>query len=112
VTPAGATLSRIETRLGPLHIVVEPPLPAGEHVLVLIRPEAAVPTVAMPINQVEGTVTQRTFRGASERITLQHRSGVELELDVEAGVLPPEGDVRLGLRSGAMTIVPAGVDAV
>ena len=112
VTPAGATLSRIETRLGPLHIAVEPPLPTGEHVLVLIRPEAAVPALAMPINQVTGIVTQRTFRGASERITLRHGSGVELELDVEAGLLPPGGEMRLGLRPAAMTIVPGDSYAI
>jgi ABC-type Fe3+/spermidine/putrescine transport system ATPase subunit len=110
VTPAGATLSRIETSLGPLYIAVEPPLPAAERVLVLIRPEAAVPALAMPINQVEGTVVERTFRGATERITLRHPSGTELELDVEAGLLPTKGQVRLGLRPGAMTIVPENID--
>lgn len=108
VTPAGTALSRVETAIGALYIAVEPPLPAGQTVLVLIRPEAAVPAAAMPINQVEGTVSDRTFRGATERITLKHVSGTELGLDVEAGLLSTEGTVRLGLRPGAMTIVPGG----
>jgi ABC-type Fe3+/spermidine/putrescine transport system ATPase subunit len=106
ITPAGSSLSRIETRIGELHVAVEPPLPAGEQVLVLIRPEAAVPAVALPINRVEGRVVERAFRGATERITLRHTSGVELELDIEAGQIPAEGTVQIGLRPGAMAIVP------
>ena len=106
LTPAGASLTRVETGLGPLHLALAPPSPAGDGVLILIRPEAAAPATAMPVNVISGEIVRRTFRGASERIVLRHASGIELELDIEAGTLPAEGDARLGLHPSALAIVP------
>jgi ABC-type Fe3+/spermidine/putrescine transport system ATPase subunit len=105
VTPAGMTLTEVQTALGPLFVGLERPLPAGQEVLVVIRPEAAAPAVAVPINQVEGRLVRRTFRGGTERIVLRHAAEIELELDVEAGTIREDGVVRLGLRPGALAIV-------
>ena len=101
----GLLVLPVHTSLGTLYAGVDSPIAAGESVLVLIRPEAADPSAA-GINRVSGQVVRCTFRGGAERIVLRHTSGVELELDVEAGMVPREGTIGLDLRPAAVTIVP------
>ena len=82
--------------------------------LVLIRPEAAEATHAPDDNMIEGVVRRITFRGSTQRLLLQHASGVELELDLETGTDAPNGraavegqSITLALRHDAITLVPA-----
>ena len=95
----------VETPLGALHIDAQEALPVGRKVTVLIRPEAAQPPGRANGNVVTGRVLRRTFRGGSERVVLRHSSGVELELDVEAGALAEQDAVEAALRPGALTLL-------
>ena len=100
----GETL--VQTALGPLQLATTHRIPDGENVLVLIRPEAAERATPDQPNRVHGSVVRRAFRGGSERVLLRHASGVELELDIETGTLPVHGEIELGLRAAAITLVP------
>ncbi len=102
---AGTSLARWDTAIGPLYLAQDRQSPVGEEALVLIRAEAAIPAAAMSINRVDGTIIRRTFRGGAERILLRHSSGIELELDVEAGTLPQDEAVQIALRPDGLTIV-------
>jgi ABC-type Fe3+/spermidine/putrescine transport system ATPase subunit len=106
ITTGDLQASVVHTVLGDLHIANgRAPFP-GDQVLLLIRPEAAELPTGATANIVAGTIVRRAFRGGSERIVLRHASGLELELDVEAGGLPDQGEVRVALRPSALTILP------
>jgi ABC-type Fe3+/spermidine/putrescine transport system ATPase subunit len=97
----------VRTVLGDLHVANgRAPLP-GQQALLLIRPEAAELPTGATANIVAGTIVRRAFRGGSERIVLRHASGLELELDVEAGSLPNQAEVRVALKPSALTMLPA-----
>jgi hypothetical protein len=102
----GQPTTVVRTALGDFQVVAGDSAPAGPGILLLIRPEAAQPASTESTNIVGGTVVQRTFRGGTERIVLRHSSGIELELDVEAGSLPGTGEIRVGLRAEALAILP------
>jgi ABC-type Fe3+/spermidine/putrescine transport system ATPase subunit len=104
INAAGTSLTRWETAIGPLYLAQDHQL-GREEALLLIRPEATIPATAMSINRVDGTIIRRTFRGGTERILLRHSSGIELELDVEAGTLPQDRAVQIALRPDGLTTV-------
>jgi len=95
---------QVETTLGALTLV-EGVCQAGE-VTVLIRPDAAALTGAE--NLVQGTLTERSFRGGHTRIVVCVNE-IHLEFEMDSAVsLPPIGSaIRLWLRPGAITCLPA-----
>lgn len=100
----------VDTLLGPLQIDNGATW-RGDKGIVLIRPEAAEPATSGAINMIEGVVTRCTFRGGTQRIVLRHASGIELELDVEAGAAEEGATVQFALRPDALTILAAEEDA-
>lgn len=75
--------------------------------LVLIRPEAAVPPSRDAVNVVEGRIVRRTFRGSTQRIVMEHTSGIKLELDIEPDGIDAHADtIRVALRPDALTLIP------
>jgi ABC-type Fe3+/spermidine/putrescine transport system ATPase subunit len=80
---------------------------AVEHdeALLLIRPEAAELPGPDAVNLIEGSVLRSTFRGGIQRVMLQHSSGQQLELDIEAGVFTEGQSVRLALRPDRITTI-------
>jgi ABC-type Fe3+/spermidine/putrescine transport system ATPase subunit len=102
----GRPTTLVQTSLGDFHVVAGDTVPAGPETLLLIRPEAAQAASTESTNVVGGTVVQRTFRGGTERIVLRHASGIEIELDVEAGSLPETGEIRVALRPEALALLP------
>ena len=101
----GSWLS-VRTPLGSLYVSGDRLITAGEPVLVLIRPEAARPAAPDAVNVVRGAIVRRTFRGGLERVVLRHASGIELDLDVEAGLLPADDTAEVALRPPGLTLVP------
>jgi ABC-type Fe3+/spermidine/putrescine transport system ATPase subunit len=99
-------VAHVRTALGTLHVTAYGPVATGAQVLVLIRPEAAAPATTATSNILNGTVQRTTFRGGRERIVVRSEGGIDLELDVEPGTLPPQGPVALHLRPAALTLVP------
>lgn len=95
----------METPLGPL-VVADSQADEAEG-LVLIPPEAAEPAEADSPNIVEGRLLRTTFRGGTERIVLRHASGIELELDVEAGAVKGAERLRLTLRPDRLVVLRA-----
>ncbi len=98
----------VETALGPLVIASTPSSQTGD--ILLIRPEAAVQSGPNAVNIISGRVVRTTFRGSTQRIVLNHTSGIELELDVEAGSVPEDGELQLALRSDQLTLIHAHIE--
>ncbi len=96
----------VETALGPLQIDNGEAW-RGDAGIVVIRPEAAEPATPDAINVIEGMVARCTFRGGTQRVVLRHASGIELELDVEAGVADEGARARFALRPDALTVLAA-----
>jgi ABC-type Fe3+/spermidine/putrescine transport system ATPase subunit len=98
---AGSGNSVVQTQLGRLQIGGA----SGENpITILIRPEAAE-AATLGINVVEGRIVRSSFRGATQRVVLHHESGVELELDLEADLLPRDEVLRVALRPDAITVI-------
>ncbi len=95
----------VETALGPLVMAATASSRTGD--MLLIRPEAAVQPGPNAVNLIAGRVVRTTFRGSTQRIVLHHRSGIELELDVEAGFVPEDGEVQLALQPDQLTLIHA-----
>ena len=98
----------VDTALGPLVIASTASSQTGD--ILLIRPEAAVPSGPNAVNLISGSVVRTTFRGSTQRIVLSHTSGIELELDVEAGSVPEDGEVQLALRPDQLTLIHAHIE--
>ncbi len=98
---ARATL--METALGPLEVAHA----NGAHAdaIVLIPPEAAELATPDSPNVVTGQLIRTTFRGSADRIVVRHASGIELELDVEAGAVTGTEQVRLALRPDRLVVL-------
>lgn len=104
---APSTTFAAQTALGTLSFTSNQPLESGAHVLLLIRPEAAEHANTLDYNHVCGSIIQRTFRGGTERIVLHHRSGIDLELDIEVDMLPADESVKVALRPNALAVIGA-----
>jgi len=82
-------------------------------VTVLIRPDAATLDLQglgdLEGLKVDGVLVERSFRGGHTRIVVcAEQTILEFEMDSTAA-LPPVGlPVRLSLRAGAITCLPAG----
>jgi ABC-type Fe3+/spermidine/putrescine transport system ATPase subunit len=106
---------RIQTAIGEFLAGPLPPASAlhqGAEVTLLLRPEAAqlVDGAQDATNLIQGRITARSFRGARERLTVRHASGIELsfELDGTAANMPIVGeDVTLALRPQAINLLQA-----
>ena len=106
---------RVQTALGEFRAARLAPsaaLSPGENVTVLLRPEAAqrVDGAENAVNLIQGRVVERSFRGARDRLAVQHNSGAQLtfELDGTAGDMPSVGDeVILALRAQAINLLSA-----
>jgi ABC-type Fe3+/spermidine/putrescine transport system ATPase subunit len=104
---------RVQTAIGEFLAGLVPPATAfhpGEDVTLLLRPEAAqvVDGLENAINLIQGRITERSFRGARERLTVRHASGIELsfELDGTAADVPSVGEeVTLALRPQAINLL-------
>lgn len=90
----------VETPLGRLQVDIPP---ARGQTVLLIRPEAIRPAGA-GVNQVEGTVIERAFRGGVYRLTWRISDGVELTGDWPSGQPAP----AVGERT-SLTLDPAGL---
>jgi ABC-type Fe3+/spermidine/putrescine transport system ATPase subunit len=107
--------TRVKTTIGEFLADRIPPAGAfyhGEQVTLLLRPEAAqlVDGARDAMNLIQGRITERSFRGARERLTVRHASGIELsfELDGTAADIPDVGeDVTLALRPQAINLLQA-----
>lgn len=103
----------VETPLGRLQLSVDEVgfrVQAGDRVTVLARPEAAfilVPGVYAD-NAIEGTLTDRSFRGGHYRISVQPATGPELNFELNADGNVPDlyAPIRLALRSDGLTLLP------
>jgi ABC-type Fe3+/spermidine/putrescine transport system ATPase subunit len=98
-----------DTALGPLQIDGAESWRDHE-ATVLIRPEAAEPPAPESINVITGEVIRCTFRGGTQRVVLRHASGIELELDVEAGVTDEGATTQLALRPDALSLLAGEED--
>jgi ABC-type Fe3+/spermidine/putrescine transport system ATPase subunit len=96
----------IQTALGPLRVAAD--RDSADRPIVLIRPEAAAPADGRRENVIAGTVTRSTFRGSSQRLTLRHASGVELELDMSGADCREGEQIELALRSDQIRIIDQG----
>lgn len=106
-TPSrGVTRRKVmETPLGPLEVADSQADQADG--IVLIPPEAAEPVRGSSPNVIEGQLMRTTFRGGTERIVVRHASGIEIELDVEAGALDGRERVRLALQPDRLVVLAA-----
>jgi ABC-type Fe3+/spermidine/putrescine transport system ATPase subunit len=97
----------IETPLGRLRAGGD--AQPGAVVTLVIRPGAAqlAPTAAIgDANTITGVVAERSFRGSSTRLTIQHSSGQMLEFDLDDLALPLAGEpITLALRAEAISLV-------
>jgi ABC-type Fe3+/spermidine/putrescine transport system ATPase subunit len=93
---------RAHTPIGTLHFrAIEPP-----SALLLIRPEAA--RLNLNINEIRGTVCERSFRGGHYRLSTLHDDFVlDWEISTPDVDLPQIGDpICLFLRPDALTFLP------
>ncbi|MBS1253116.1 MAG: Spermidine/putrescine import ATP-binding protein PotA [Anaerolineales bacterium] len=104
----GTDPASVETPLGRLQ-VDSSGAGAGERVTVLARPEAAyvVAPGSYADNIIEGTLTDRSFRGSHYQIEVQPAGGPTLTFELDASSdMPDHGaTVRLALRRDALTIL-------
>jgi ABC-type Fe3+/spermidine/putrescine transport system ATPase subunit len=105
---------QVATSLGPLTLTEVEQVVVGEHVTVLIRPEAARLAADCPSEAghaamlFEGKVRECSFRGGRYRLMVQHAEDMELvfELVPDAGHLPRPGEpVTLVLRPEAISLL-------
>lgn len=95
----------VQTALG--RLTIGRPWPElGREVQVVVRPEAARLASEDMENTLQGVIVRTTFRGATERVVVRHASGIELEVDLPAGLLAGH-PVVLKLRPEALALVPA-----
>jgi len=94
----------VETTLGLLEPAEATGVEVGQTVTVLIRPEAARPAAECPEAgglRVEGVMRGRSFRGGHTRVTVGHRSGVVLTVEMVSdgeGLPEPGEPIALVLR--------------
>jgi thiamine transport system ATP-binding protein len=107
---------RVDTSLGPLALTGVEQVVAGEHVTVLIRPEAARLAADCPSEMghasilLQGEARECSFRGGRYRLMIQHAGGAELafELISDASHVPQPGEpVTLVLRPEAISLLNA-----
>jgi ABC-type Fe3+/spermidine/putrescine transport system ATPase subunit len=95
---------RVETALGMLSFAEDACL--GNEVTVLIRPDAATLTGAE--NPVDGILEECSFRGGHTRIVVHvNETPLEFEMDSTLSLAPIGSAIRLWLRPGAITCLPA-----
>lgn len=90
----------VETPLGRLRVSAPP---ASDQTVLLVRPEAIRPA-GTGVNQVEGTVIERAFRGGLYRLTLRSLGGAGLSAEWPSGQPAPAVGERITL-----TLDPAGL---
>jgi ABC-type Fe3+/spermidine/putrescine transport system ATPase subunit len=104
---------RVETAVGELqteYSLPDRPTIEPQEITVLLRPRAAQPVneTGQGINIVQGTVQERSFRGAYYRLVIHHDSDTELifELDPSEDNIPSVGDrVTLSIRPGGINLL-------
>lgn len=111
--------TQVDTALGLLALREGKAVEAGQEVTLLIRPEAARFAAARPAGddagegeiQLEGTVTDCSFRGGHCRLVVLHETGHELAFELPSGLTPlpqPGEAISLALRPGAIDLLLAG----
>lgn len=103
----------VETPIGRLQLSPDgdgPAVEIGDHVTVLARPEAALLLApgTYADNIVEGSLTDRSFRGGHYRVVVKLMKGSELSFTLAPDAPVPKLDapVRLALRRQALTLLP------
>ncbi|RME43889.1 MAG: hypothetical protein D6791_14430, partial [Chloroflexi bacterium] len=103
----------VDTSFGRLQVSPDgagPSVQAGDRVMVLARPEAAMllSPGSYADNLIVGTLTDRSFRGGHYWIGVQPADGPELNFQLGPDVNVPEvsATIRLALRRNALTLLP------
>ncbi|MBA3946090.1 MAG: ABC transporter ATP-binding protein [Herpetosiphonaceae bacterium] len=107
VVECSGALTVVRTAIGCLRVKTSSVLSPDSNVAVVIRPEAAVLVSEdgrSNDDMLEATVIRSTFRGATERVVVRHRSGTELVLDLAPGQQPGTM-LQLALRPEALTLI-------
>lgn len=97
---------RYRTTLGEWPIAAENSIPAGQSVVLLVRPEAAAFTPQPESIELAGRVTGHTFRGRYYQVTFQSAAGPEFVFETGAAPTVNNGVSAVWLNPLAVQVLP------